>query len=278
MRAAVGPDTFDAMQDAILATAAEGAMESLPLECLEQENVIVVSIALMSSQAGGLSVETRSCLVSLLLEQPELFDAGAGGVLEVIGCMTDDEAAAFAGGSDGNGAPKPSDLECVAQQPGGKDALEAMMSGNPSGLTQEQSAALGACGIDSGGVSFPDVQVMEATVGPELIDCVGVAPMKCLEVDGQTVLRKHRGVHPRGGLHLQVEDRAIRRLPGQERPAVGYVQVQVPAVGGDKQGCPMSGTAHSRSRPPALRVATLDPRNGGRQAQDMEKTAPGRGV
>ena len=169
LRDAVGAATIDAVRNIPIASAPPGAMDALPFECLTPENTIGISIAMMSASIeGGLSTETRKCITDLAMENPAMLGLGAPsgggsqGALELLSCMTEEEAAAFAGEAPGDGAPSPEDLRCVAAQPGGQEALEAIMSGNPAGLTQEQAAALGAalaaCNIDTGGFSFPPAQ------------------------------------------------------------------------------------------------------------------------
>ena len=54
-----------------------------------------------------------------------------------------------------------------------------------------RGAALGNTGdtreltTDDDSTGRDDVTVMEVTIGPELLDCVGAGPRKCLKVDGQ---------------------------------------------------------------------------------------------
>ena len=136
-------------------------LDAFPIECLATEKAVILSIALLDAQAGGLTDETKACLGALYAEHPAMLspeaqnspEAAAFGI-EYILCLTDEEADAITGPADGEAMPfKPSDLRCVMEQTGGVEALAPLMGGDsedppdPAALFALM-AAFGACGID----------------------------------------------------------------------------------------------------------------------------------
>ena len=84
--------------------------------------------------------------------------------------------------------------------------------------------ALAACGADGDG-DAPDESadadagvVMVATVGPELLDCVGAAPMKCLEVDGEFFYDEIEGFDYEEGYTYRLRIERYDAFPGQAEP------------------------------------------------------------
>ena len=75
-------------------------------------------------------------------------------------------------------------------------------------------------------------RVSEVTVGPELVDCVGVAPMRCMVVDGMFFYEPIDGFEHQPGYtyHLRIEE--YDAWPGLEEPPqdaskYGYRLIQV---------------------------------------------------
>ncbi|MCY4449175.1 MAG: hypothetical protein OXE02_10080 [Chloroflexi bacterium] len=158
LRDAVGGATLDAVQNVPLANAPPGAMDALPFECLSPESAIGISIAMMSAEAGGLSAETRGCISALAMENPSAL--GIGGppddpteifstAIQIQLCMSDEEAARFAGESGGE-MPPPSVMRCMEEQLGSLDDLLALFFGGEPDLAAlgELMAAAQTCGLE----------------------------------------------------------------------------------------------------------------------------------
>ena len=62
------------------------------------------------------------------------------------------------------------------------------------------------------------VMVMEVTVGPRLLDCVGVGPRKCLEVDGQLFYESINGFKHEEGYTYRLKIQRYEAYPGEEEP------------------------------------------------------------
>ena len=90
-------------------------------------------------------------------------------------------------------------------------------------------AALSACQSD--GRTTGAVEVMEVTVGPRLLDCVGVAPMKCLEVDGLLFYESIEGFEHEEGFSYRLKIERYEAYPGREPPQdasrYGYRLIEV---------------------------------------------------
>ena len=73
--------------------------------------------------------------------------------------------------------------------------------------------------------------VLEAVVGPELEDCVGVAPMRCLVVDGFLFYSGIDGFDYQEGYEYRILMEQYDAFPGQEVPAdagrYGYRLIEV---------------------------------------------------
>ena len=121
LRAAIGDASYEAMQDLTLSESAMG-FDTFPLQCLEPDNAIDLSIAMMSLQAGGLSDDSRACIKDVFA------DLGAPGegmsmtdsmrsFITMQLCLTDEEAQAMSGPVPEEDAfPLPSQLRCVSEQ------------------------------------------------------------------------------------------------------------------------------------------------------------------
>lgn len=160
LRDAIGAPLFDSIQGIPIATAPPGTLDSLPFECLGPENLIGVQIALMSAETGGLSAETRSCIREVAMENPGLLggaepsspdevSALIGAGIQMQLCLSDEEAARFAGESGGE-LPPPAVMRCLEEQLGGLEDFLAIFSGaeqDPEKLLGMFAAAQ-ACGLE----------------------------------------------------------------------------------------------------------------------------------
>lgn len=66
--------------------------------------------------------------------------------------------------------------------------------------------------------SSDDTITLEATVGPELKDCVGVAPMKCLVVDGELFYETIEGFDFEEGFTYRLKIERYDAWPDDEEP------------------------------------------------------------
>ena len=69
-------------------------------------------------------------------------------------------------------------------------------------------------------VNGPDVNgmVLEVTVGPEMEDCVGSAPMRCLVVDGELFYDSIEGFEHDEGYEYRLRIERYEAWPGEEPP------------------------------------------------------------
>ena len=63
-----------------------------------------------------------------------------------------------------------------------------------------------------------DAKVMEVTVGPALLDCVGLGPRKCLEVDGHFFYEGIDGFKHDEGYTYRLKIERYDAFPGQKEP------------------------------------------------------------
>ena len=121
LRAAIGDASYEAMQDLTLSESAIG-FYTFPLQCLEPDNAIDLSVAMMSLQAGGLSDDSQACIKGVFAD---LGVPGAGmsmtdsmrSFITMQLCLTDEEAQAMSGPVPEEDAfPLPSQLRCVSEQ------------------------------------------------------------------------------------------------------------------------------------------------------------------
>lgn len=159
VRGAIGPEIFDSIQEFPLGSV-PGGVDNLPLQCLSPDNVIGLQIAFMSAAVGGLSTETRTCMRAVARENPLALGIGEPGpdtdfadvmrgAFQINLCMTDEEAAAFAG-AEAPDLPPPSVSRCLEERLGGIDTLLALFTGQEPDLDAMLAlfAAAAECGID----------------------------------------------------------------------------------------------------------------------------------
>lgn len=63
-----------------------------------------------------------------------------------------------------------------------------------------------------------DTELMEVTVAPELEDCVGIAPMKCMVVDGELFYDHIDGFDHEPGYEYRLKIERYDAWPGMEEP------------------------------------------------------------
>ena len=121
LRAAIGDASYEAMQDLTLSESAMG-FDTFPLQCLEPDNAIDLSIAMMSLQAGGLSDDSQACIKDVFAdlgvpgEGMSMTDSMRSFITMQL-CLTDEEAQAMSGPVPEEDAfPLPSQLRCVSEQ------------------------------------------------------------------------------------------------------------------------------------------------------------------
>ena len=121
LRAAIGDASYEAMQDLALSESAMG-FDTFPLQCLEPDNAIDLSVAMMSLQAGGLSDGSQACIKDVFAElgvpseSMSMTDSMRSFITMQL-CLTDEEAQAMSGPVPEEDAfPLPSQLRCVSEQ------------------------------------------------------------------------------------------------------------------------------------------------------------------
>ena len=121
LRAAIGDASYEAMQDLTLSESAMG-FDTFPLQCLEPDDAIDLSVAMMSLQAGGLSDDSQACIKDVFAELgvPSETMSETDSLRSFITmqlCLTDEEAQAMSGPAPEEDAlPLPSQLRCVSEQ------------------------------------------------------------------------------------------------------------------------------------------------------------------
>ena len=158
----------------------EGGSDAFPLRrCFTVERGASMSLSLFSAAAGGFSAGTRDCMLQLLSDDPAIAEQLGQGqafidgpaILEVVACLTPDEAAALTPLGEGP-PPDTAGLACLIEElvgtSSGERILDVLSGADASGegLTMEESAALGraveSCGIETG-FGFPDSDGTGAT-------------------------------------------------------------------------------------------------------------------
>ena len=85
--------------------------------------------------------------------------------------------------------------------------------------------------VSYGDSDGPEGTVMDVTVGPELVDCVGVAEMKCMVVDGEYFYESIEGFDHEEGYTYRLKIERFEAFPGQELPQdasmYGYRLIEV---------------------------------------------------
>lgn len=89
-----------------------------------------------------------------------------------------------------------------------------------------------ACISMEPGSSPVESVVLEVTVGPELVECVGVAPMQCLVVDGEYFYDSIEGFEYEEGYVYRIRMERYDAWPDLEEPpqdasAYGYRLVEI---------------------------------------------------
>ncbi len=165
-------DRFSTFQTATIAQDPDPTTASALLECLTPESNAGFAISMFSATAGGLSAETRNCLADVFTRNPQAAigfptgnqpsdDAGAA-AFEALSCLSPEEAAAMTPEGEGP-PPDTAALRCLTEElmkvEGGEEVLRIFSTGDPAGLTLEQSALLGQavsnCGIETD-FTFPN--------------------------------------------------------------------------------------------------------------------------
>ena len=120
VRAAIGGASYEAMQDLTLSESAMG-FDTFPLQCLEPDNAIDLSVSMMSLRAGGLSDDSRTCVKDVFAEfgvPSETMNEtdSLRSFITMQLCLTDQEAQALdtSGGEDP--LPLPAQLRCISEQ------------------------------------------------------------------------------------------------------------------------------------------------------------------
>ena len=144
-----------------------GGPDSPAADCLGDESVAGIGVAMLASTAGGLSAGSRVCIGEILAANRDVEFAIQGGIdsnpdlaFEMFACLTDDEMSSLA--PDDDPLPDFDAFACMTEAlsalPGGEDIVQVLITGDPAGLTLEQGAILGqaieACDIDTG-FEFP---------------------------------------------------------------------------------------------------------------------------
>ena len=79
-----------------------------------------------------------------------------------------------------------------------------------------------ACGSSEfpapGGPVPADAVLLDVEIGPELIDCVGLAPMECLVVDGELFYGSIEGFQHEAGFTYRLRIEQYDRWPELEEP------------------------------------------------------------
>ena len=135
VRDTIGAGTLDAMRGVALAEVPSGTAD-FPLDCLTLDNAVDLGIAFMSTEAGGLSAETRECVRGIALESPHVLGIGdppavpavaMSGILQSHLCLRDEEAAALSVDRDVD-LPPPSAVRCMETHLGGPESMVAVFS------------------------------------------------------------------------------------------------------------------------------------------------------
>ena len=106
-----------------------------------------------------------------------------------------------------------------------------------AGMAALRSGETGELTTDNDTTGAYDAHVMEVTVGPKLLDCVGVGPRKCLEVNGQLFYEGIDGFKHEEGYTYRLRIERYDAFPGEEEPPqdasrYGYRLVEVVSKAG----------------------------------------------
>ena len=120
LRTTLGDAVLQAVQDQPLAEIAPD-IGAFPLNCLEEDSVIEMTVAFMFLQVEGVSADTKNCVADAYREHgvpgPAMSETDSmRSFLYAQLCLTDEEAQALSGAvSAENALPLPSQLRCVSE-------------------------------------------------------------------------------------------------------------------------------------------------------------------
>ncbi len=116
-----------------------------------------------------------------------------------------------------------------ACQTDGRDAPDGSTDGDAV-RTDEEAGTLDQDDGDEDAAETAGT-IMEVTVGPRLLDCVGVGPMKCMEVDGGLFYDGISGFEHEEGFSYRLKIERYEAYPGREPPQdasrYGYRLIEV---------------------------------------------------
>ena len=166
VRSTIGDDAFNMLIDTPLMGGSETTPD-FPFDCLTPENTAGFGVAMISTQAGGLSAESRSCIKDVVAANPSVLgfqepttgddiSALIAAGIEMQLCLTDEEAMALAGAQGGGELPPPSVMRCMEERLGSQEEfLESFLSmfsgeaADPEALLAVFAAAE-ECGLEMG--------------------------------------------------------------------------------------------------------------------------------
>ena len=97
-------------------------------------------------------------------------------------------------------------------------SLDQRLMAVEAGMAALRSGKTGELTTDNDTTGGEDANVMEVTVGPMLLDCVGVGPRKCLEVNGQFFYEGIDGFKHEEGYTYRLKIERYDAFPGEEEP------------------------------------------------------------
>ena len=98
------------------------------------------------------------------------------------------------------------------------DSLDQRLMAIEAGMAALRSGETGELTTDNDLTGWEAVHVMEVTVGPKLLDCVGVGPRKCLEVNGQLFYEGIDGFKHEDGYTYRLKIERYDAFPDEEEP------------------------------------------------------------
>ena len=97
-------------------------------------------------------------------------------------------------------------------------SLDQRLMAIEAGMAALRSGETGELTTDNDLTGWEEVHVMEVTVGPKLLDYVGVGPRKCLEVNGQLFYEGIDGFKHEEGYTNRLKIKRYDAFPGEEEP------------------------------------------------------------
>ena len=98
------------------------------------------------------------------------------------------------------------------------DSLGQRLMAIEAGMAALRSGDTGGLTTDNDTTGGDDANVMEVTVGPKLLDCVGVGPRKCLEVNGQLFYEGIDGFKHEEDYTYRLKIQRYDAFPGEAEP------------------------------------------------------------